>query len=322
MDSARNLVRTLESSVQALYDDGAAFLVFAQTVRSDIHGYPSPTEPFRSLALALKHNLDCLSKTCESLLLVGHEQAELGKADYNGSIEWRMSRISMIGNQYGIAKDFQDDGDLVDPEWALQQLGSDNDRGQIYRETTYRASFQSAETWSESAGGVFAESPVPMNSTPTRFMPNYSTKLSPNRKGAEIPPSLNLEKGGATSDGREFLPPFWMQCLRHPSAATARKVPLRGAKLLKILGDDAPQAYIDKVNADLKKWYLRSDHPASDLITDPEGTVRGGTIQALMEHLTTHDAPGGFLLFCFISHTQFMLATKRYEIQQDVPHDV
>jgi son of sevenless-like protein len=64
--------------------------------------------------------------------------------------------------------------------------------------------------------------------------------------------------------------------------------------LRKILGDDAPQAYIDKVNADFKKWYLRSDHAPEDLQTDPEGTVKGGTIQALVERLTTHDAPGLF----------------------------
>jgi len=74
------------------------------------------------------------------------------------------------------------------------------------------------------------------------------------------------------------------------------KSPPRAAKLRKILGDDAPQAYIDKVNADFKKWYLRSDHAPEDLQTDPEGTVKGGTIQALVERLTTHDAPGQFLL--------------------------
>lgn len=72
------------------------------------------------------------------------------------------------------------------------------------------------------------------------------------------------------------------------------KSPPRASKLRKILGDDAPQAYIDKVNADFKKWYLRSDHAPEDLQTDPEGTVKGGTIQALVERLTTHDAPGQF----------------------------
>jgi son of sevenless-like protein len=74
-------------------------------------------------------------------------------------------------------------------------------------------------------------------------------------------------------------------------AATAKSPP-RAAKLRKILGDDAPQAYIDKVNADFKKWYLRSDHAPEDLQTDLEGTVKGGTIQALVERVTTHDAPG------------------------------
>lgn len=85
------------------------------------------------------------------------------------------------------------------------------------------------------------------------------------------------------------------------------KSPPRAAKLRKILGDDAPQAYIDKVNADFKKWYLRSDHAPEDLQTDPEGTVKGGTIQALVERLTTHDAPGQFWphcsLYVFTNHS-------------------
>jgi son of sevenless len=85
--------------------------------------------------------------------------------------------------------------------------------------------------------------------------------------------------------------------IQHCLAAASSKTPPRGAKLRKILGDDAPQAYIDKVNADLKKWYLRSDYSATDLLTDPEGTVRGGTLQALAERLTTHDAPGEFVPF-------------------------
>lgn len=73
----------------------------------------------------------------------------------------------------------------------------------------------------------------------------------------------------------------------------------------KLLGDDAPQAYIDKVNADLKKWYLRPDYSSAELMTDPEGTVRGGTIQALVERLTTHDAPGKSSSYCstFCAHT-------------------
>ena len=81
-------------------------------------------------------------------------------------------------------------------------------------------------------------------------------------------------------------------------SAGSAKSPPRAAKLRKILGDDAPQAYIDKVNADFKKWYLRPDHAPEDLQTDPEGTVKGGTIQTLVERLTTHDAPGQLFCLC------------------------
>ena len=81
-------------------------------------------------------------------------------------------------------------------------------------------------------------------------------------------------------------------------SAGSVKSPPRAAKLRKILGDDAPQAYIDKLNADFKKWYLWPDHAPEDLQTDPEGTVKGGMIQTLVKRLTTHDAPGQLFCLC------------------------
>lgn len=198
VETARALVRTLEVAVQALYDDGAAFLLFAQTVRSDIAGYPIPTDSLRVLALSLRQNLDAVTQTCEALLSVGHEQAELGQGDYNGSIEWRMSRISMIDNQYGNVppvppKGFQDDDELVDMELAFQRPGSKSGRGQIDRGTIYRNPSQSSETSLEPVSEVFTESPMQMGTTPTRFLDQPTTTLSSNPKVIEIPPPLDLQ---------------------------------------------------------------------------------------------------------------------------------
>lgn len=68
--------------------------------------------------------------------------------------------------------------------------------------------------------------------------------------------------------------------------ATA-KSPERGHKIKYILGHDAPDAYI--TNA---KWYLRPEHGAKDIWINPEGSVRGGTLPALIERLTMHDNRG------------------------------
>lgn len=59
-------------------------------------------------------------------------------------------------------------------------------------------------------------------------------------------------------------------------------------KLQRLLGDE----YADKVAADLQPWYLRPDYSPSDIIIEPDGSVRGGTLPALVERLTAHEQAG------------------------------
>lgn len=66
----------------------------------------------------------------------------------------------------------------------------------------------------------------------------------------------------------------------------------RGSKLIKVLGDDAPKFYIDTLNADSKPWFLRPEYDPSEMKTDPDGTVRAGTVKALIERLTSHEHAG------------------------------
>jgi son of sevenless-like protein len=63
-------------------------------------------------------------------------------------------------------------------------------------------------------------------------------------------------------------------------------------KLRDILGDEAPQHYLDTVNADLKPWYLRPNYSQTEILIDPDGTVKGGTVPALVERLTAHEHGG------------------------------
>ncbi|KAI0077059.1 ras GEF [Panus rudis PR-1116 ss-1] len=64
---------------------------------------------------------------------------------------------------------------------------------------------------------------------------------------------------------------------------------VRGSKLIKVLGNDAPKFYIDTLNAHSKPWFLRPEYDLSEIKTDPDGTVRAGTIKALVERLTSHE---------------------------------
>jgi son of sevenless-like protein len=135
VDKARSLVRTLEAATQALYDDGSTLLLVIQSFQSSqssqqVHGVGSVNENLKSLAAALRFNLRVVQKTLEELLSVGHDQADMAQGDYNGSIEWRMSRLSTIDNQFGgalrptskyLQKPNDSDGeDVVDIELAFR----------------------------------------------------------------------------------------------------------------------------------------------------------------------------------------------------------
>ena len=97
VNSARILVRTLEAAMQSLYDDGSMLLLTAQAMRSS----PSRQEDSASrdtlsaVATCMQANLNVVLQTLEALLGVGLDQAHLSQGDYDGSIGWRMSRLSL-----------------------------------------------------------------------------------------------------------------------------------------------------------------------------------------------------------------------------------
>ena len=83
-------------AVQAVYDEGASILMALQTLRSTTTDFSTSWHRLLSQTAILQTNLGVVSGTFEALLSVGHDQADLGQGEYNGSIEWRMSRVSII----------------------------------------------------------------------------------------------------------------------------------------------------------------------------------------------------------------------------------
>lgn len=63
---------------------------------------------------------------------------------------------------------------------------------------------------------------------------------------------------------------------------------------MKILGAEAPQHYISKLNAEQTPWYLRPNYDQSEILIDPDGQVRAGTAPSLVERLTAHELGGQF----------------------------
>jgi son of sevenless-like protein len=178
VDKAQRLVRRLEVAVQAVYDEGATILMALQTLRSAMTDFPASWHQLLSLTAILQTNLGVVRETLEALLSVGHDQAELGQGEYNGSIEWRMSRVSIIESRIAAVvtlpriagsssqSETETEDEVVNMELAFRRLDpktkSASESSSIGSSTLYRNPSQSSETsleplsegYSESGGGV------------------------------------------------------------------------------------------------------------------------------------------------------------------------
>ncbi|KAF9184154.1 hypothetical protein BGZ51_003518 [Haplosporangium sp. Z 767] len=79
---------------------------------------------------------------------------------------------------------------------------------------------------------------------------------------------------------------------------------MRGDKLKKILGDDAPGRSTTQL------WFLNYDYQQSDLVLNPEGQVKGGTLPALIERLTLHDGLDSNFIATFLLTYRSFTTTK------------
>lgn len=151
VENARLLIRTLEAATQALYDDGSSLFLTAQCIRRTQSGQQwrssdAAYDLLDNLATAVRYNLVVVQQSLEALLSIGHDQADMAQGDYNGSIEWRMSRLSVIDTQFGGAfrpismfnsQDAQAN-DMVDMELAFQKpehkMHSSTSPNNVYRD--------------------------------------------------------------------------------------------------------------------------------------------------------------------------------------------
>jgi son of sevenless-like protein len=65
------------------------------------------------------------------------------------------------------------------------------------------------------------------------------------------------------------------------------------SKMERILGTAVPVHIVNQINADSTPWYLRPDYKEDQINMDnADGSVKHGTVEALIERLTAHDNPG------------------------------
>ncbi|KAK0464469.1 ras guanine nucleotide exchange factor domain-containing protein [Desarmillaria tabescens] len=294
--NARLLVRTLECAVQALYDDAAALFLASQSWREE-----DPQAVFDDadlISASIQANLAVVQQSLDDLLSIGHDQAEIGQGDYNGSIEWRMSRLSVIDTQLGgsggsacpaspLPGEYETPGDdVVDMGYAFSRAPAAD-----------RASYPR-----------------------TQHTPNASVAISTNGNSLteateETVVGYEVEEVLSTFPHDEPSP-FYdeMQPLK-----TQRKKDLKG-----LLGDEyreAPEP--PPPEPPETPWYLLPKYDPAEILIDPDNSVRGGTVPALVERLTAHEqADRAFIkafMMTFKSFTTvdelFDLLVQRFRIQ-------
>ena len=305
VEKARRMQRTLELAVQALYDDAATLLAAVQAPLSSdvINDTPNTRYDYVDLlARTVLTNLESVTSALESLWMLGQNQSELAETVYSNSIEWRQSRGSVffqpseVPPPNGVAQ--QAEEDVVDMEHAFSRQGA-------FRTMSSLDSHGTVANIYHGDAGHASETSLNMSDrtrsdgngeplTPT-WPPHESSEagtLVASASSHDYDADL-LEEDEELYDeaGRAYLfIPSKVSVLNNIVASNS-KTPGRAHKLIKLLGE-APQHYINKVNADAQPWYLRPNYDQSEILIEADGSVRAGSKQALVERLTPHETAG------------------------------
>ncbi|KAG6336113.1 hypothetical protein ID866_2979 [Astraeus odoratus] len=287
VENARILARTLEAVVQALYDDASTLLLTTQRVRrltgrSHWKDKDAHYEYLDSIATSLKSNLQFLMQTLDALLTLGHNQADIAQGEYQGAIEWRMSRLSFMDSRFdgrpmSIANPTDPESeDLVDFEVALgssSKMLSD-------RVPTFRCQSQLSDTTITLTDRTYRES----RSVCDPSMSAHTLVPSDRQRDTN---SLDIDDGSVTTRATSNV-----------------------QKIKKILGDDVPEHI-----ANTKPWYLQPDYTKEELVIDVDGSVRAGTAPALVERLTSHE-PGdpNFIKTFLMTYKSFTTLDELFDL--------
>ncbi|KAL0567457.1 cell division cycle-related protein [Marasmius crinis-equi] len=258
VEKALLLVRTLETSVQSVFDDCAEVLLQAQAMRGLELGQPDQERDYACAVLnvliaSIRANLAVLQQTLQAILTLGHEQRDISQEDYNDSIEKRFSRQNSIGVQFGgavrplsvIPKSFDEDQeDVIDLAAAF--------------------------------GRVPARPRLQKGSLP----PLNSSSRGYDRTESVVYSEMTVSGQDANNSSDDM-----MDKEQSPRGEDIKaKVAKQSDRLLRLLDNDAP------LPPEVKPWFLGPDSEPGELLLDVDRTVKGGTIKALVERLTSHDA--------------------------------
>ncbi|KAF8133461.1 ras guanine nucleotide exchange factor domain-containing protein, partial [Boletus edulis] len=278
VDRARLLCRTLESAMQALYDDASIMLLTTQHIRQPSNTVASQVKDdlydyLDAISASIKSNLQFLLQTLDALLSVGHDQADIAEGDYRGAIEWRVSRLSIMDSHYDVRP--MSSEDIVDIEVAFGAPGSKKGTVQPDRVPTFRS-----------------QSQISLQADSTRSASSSDYTLSVHTL---VPSERQREDAASLNDDESTV---------------SRTTTTNAQKIKKIFGDDAPEHIIST-----KPWYLRPDYTKNDMVIDVDGSVRAGTVPALVERLTSHETGDPTFIKTFLmTYKSFTTLDELFEL--------
>ncbi|KAF8644523.1 hypothetical protein AX16_008399 [Volvariella volvacea WC 439] len=295
VSKARALTRTLEASVQAVFDDSSLLLSFTQKIFEyepglGIVDQDALQEQFVALSASLRSNLGVVRQTLKALFTIGNDQAEMDQGDYNGSIEWRITRLSFIDNRFGGAirlnsptfESEQGGEDVVDMEQAF----SNAPRPRHASEATYGTpSIATENTYVEGSHRHHHQS-----------MASDATAMAP---------STSADTIGEDYDSEDELP-------RPPIRKS------KSGKLVQILGEDYPTKPATPPpppQPEPQPWYLQPNYDPSEILIDSDNSVKGGTVPALVERLTAHEqADPTFVKSFLMTYKSFTTLNELFDL--------
>jgi son of sevenless-like protein len=282
---ARALVRQVEAAAQALYDDGAVLLVAAQyyprTRPRPDGGAGAGSSTFQTVAAVLRQNTALVLDVLEALLLTSQEQADKGQHAYRGSIDWRASRLlsldPSISQTLSAMSSFDDapvedapgEDEMVDWGAAITMQRPTKTSGEAADSSADEAAYGRLR-----AQGSALDVRAPQQSTGLGHRPTESFDST-----ASSTQAYSVDDDGSLPDDD-----FRMG----NGALASAKSPSRADKIIKLFGD-VPSQILNKIQAETLPWYLRPNYSDQEILIDPDGKVRGGTLPALVERLTAHE---------------------------------
>ncbi|KAG8784158.1 hypothetical protein FRC15_003915 [Serendipita sp. 397] len=327
---ARELIRTFETAKQALYDDGSVLLMASQAIHVSSLGAgmlqnPSNGKPggpadviVQSAIPALQSNLGTAMETLELLLDIAREQDEV-----------QAQREPSVGSKelgYSGQYDMFPSGQRYAPEHAytgganeiLKGIGlAPEDEPNVGDDVNFDYAF-SGSTSRPSADHAFGRGAVGQGPDPSIRdsigpVPSDRTASTPGSPGTLRPSNPTDSMDGSTinepgEDGFDDLNPV----------ANRRK------DLSRWIGGDAPApAPVPKPTKELPS-YLKLDYTTpADIVLNPDGGVKAGTLPALIERLTMHTGSDAkfndtfmmtFKSFASVDQV-FDMLVERYNIQ-------